>query len=368
MFNRVQQKGNSMFRYLGVFSLSVLFIVPVIASEATDEFILALGACDRGLQMPSPKSYGALNVLQILLKKYQSGSREALAIDPDLKGLSTRYEGEVLKSLSFAEAYRRCEGQLGEKVKQAEIEVAKQSELRQRRLQEQQLAAERKFVQKQQAESHAVTAIQSCQTVTAATAVTLFSKYQFEKQQALQLVPEIVQHVLNVQQALGESKRNVAQWFLYCDQRFARLLPPPPTQPMSNLNVATLPYLSELSPTLLPRVEFIHLPQSRLPARPTLIVTTRPPEPAVSEKVPPPLSKAEVMYQELLTKIQGERLKILQQEKRLPDIVNRRDLDYHKATRWQYQKMTASGSEKCVVYNFVNNQQVHSKELNGQCQ
>lgn len=358
-----------MFRYLGVFSLSVLFVVPVIASEAIDEFILALGACDRGLQMSSPKSQGALNVLQILLKKYQTGSREALAIDPDLKGLSTHYEGEALKAISFAEAYHRCEVQLIDKVKQAELDVAMQLELRQRRLHEQQLAIEREAVQKQLAEHHVATAIQNCQTVTATTAVTEFSKYELEKQLALQLSPEIVQLSLNTEQISGESPRSVAQWFQYCDQIFAGLLPPPPTEPMSNLNVATLPYLAELPLTLLPTVEFVHTPQSRLPAvRHTLIFSALPPEPVVAEKVQKPISNAEAMYQELLTKMQGDRLKVLQQEKRLPDSVNRRDLDYHKATRWQYQKTTASGSGKCMIYNFANNQQVYSKELNGQCQ
>ncbi|MEZ5672879.1 MAG: hypothetical protein R3E08_11090 [Thiotrichaceae bacterium] len=34
-------------------------------------------------------------------------------------------------------------------------------------------------------------------------------------------------------------------------------------------------------------------------------------------------------------------MKVLQIEKRLPDAVDNRDMDYHRATRWQYQK-TAS--------------------------
>jgi hypothetical protein len=200
--------------------------------------------------------------------------------------------------------------------------------------------------------------------VTATTAAATFAKYSLEKQRALQLYPEIVQHVLP---AFGDAKQNVAQKFQYCDQLFARLLPSN-EESLTHLSYVTFPYTVELSATLLPPIEFVHAPQFRvpkelLPVPPTVIAIQ------VSEKATDqPISKTDELYQEWLAKMQGERLKILQQEKRLPDNVNRRDLDYHKATRWQYQKTTASGSEKCVVYSFQNNQQVATKELYGQCQ
>lgn len=360
-----------MFHYLGAFSLSISLIVPAVASEnALDEFITALNACDRGLAMPAPKSSGALSILQLLVKKYQDNSRDALASNADLKNLSTRYNGEILKSLSFAESYRRCEGQLGEKMKQAEVEVARQLELRRHRLLEQQRAAELSAVRKQQAEYHAVIAIQHCQTVTAPTAAVVFAKYSSEKQQALQLYPEITQQVLHIPHTSDVSKQNAAQWFQYCDQLLTRLLPPP--EPVIHLSFATLPYAVDVPPTLLPMVEFILPPQSHVPRVPevrSVLTAMATLQPVVTEKVSDkPLSKAEEMYQTVLAKMQGERLKVLQQEKRLPDHVNRRDLDYHKATRWQYQKNTASGSEKCVSYNFVNNQPVVAKELYGKCQ
>lgn len=359
-----------MFRYLGVFSLSILLVGPARASEdAMDEFVSALNACDRGLAMSAPKSLGALGILQMLLKKYQDSSHEALKTDADLKKLSTYYNGDVLKSVSFAEAYRRCEAQLGEKTKQAKIEVAKQLELRQRRLLEQQQVVDQLAVQKQQSEYHAVTAIQHCQAVTAPTAPAIFAKYLSEKQQALQLYPEIVQQILPLQRALGESKQSAAQWFQDCEQLFTRLLPPLVSKPLVYLSFSTLPYLVEVSPTLLPMVEFVHTPQASLPEVRHVLTITATPQPADLEKISDkPSSKTEEIYRTLLIKMQGDRLKVLQQEKRLPDNVNRRDLDYYKATRWQYQKTTTSGNEKCVIYNFSNNQQVYAKELNGQCQ
>jgi len=65
--------------------------------------------------------------------------------------------------------------------------------------------------------------------------------------------------------------------------------------------------------------------------------------------------------------MQGDRLKILQTEKRLPDTIDGREQDYQKATRWQYQKVTVSGKDKCVIYSFANNRLTRTKEFSGQC-
>jgi len=70
-------------------------------------------------------------------------------------------------------------------------------------------------------------------------------------------------------------------------------------------------------------------------------------------------------YKSLLSKVQGDRLKILKEEGRLPDFVDDEDYNYQKAKIWQYEK--ANGS-KCNMYTFKNNQLAKTqKNLRGQC-
>lgn len=70
-------------------------------------------------------------------------------------------------------------------------------------------------------------------------------------------------------------------------------------------------------------------------------------------------------YKSLLTKLQGDRLKILKAEGRLPDFVDDEEYNYQKAKIWQYEK--ANGS-KCSMYTFKNNQLAKTqKNLKGQC-
>lgn len=375
---------------------------------AMSEFIAALDACDRGLTMSPPKSQGSLDILQMLLGKYQMSSHDALEKDSSLKSLSSTYNGDSLKSLTFAEAYHRCETQLFDKVKRADIEVKQRIELRQRRFVEQQPAVEKLLLQMQQAEIHAITAIeQGCNNlqVTVENAPTLFSQYTAEKQQALQLYPEIGQRLATPQSQPAETKlkiiKNIAYWFKECDALFARLLPPPaviaPPPPKSPQLSAlppdtALPYVIE-SPivAIIPHAELVPTPlcfpitaddkvaphsltmtSLNVSDPPPVVAAEVQPEteveiptdsPALSE---PEVATAENIYQEWLTKMQGDRLKVLQSEKRLPDTTDH-DLDYPKATRWQYQKTTASGRDKCVIYSFANNKLTRTKETNGQC-
>lgn len=389
-----------------------LFILPytIHAADqwAMSEFVAALDACDRGLTMSPPKSQGSLDILQMLLSKYQMSSHDALEKDSSLKSLSSTYNGDSLKSLTFAEAYHRCETQLFDKVKRADSEVKQRIELRQRRFVEQQPAVEKLLLQMQQAEIHAITAIeQGCSNlqVTVENAPTLFSQYTAEKQQALQLYPEIGQRPATPRSQPAETKlkviKNIAYWFKECDALFARLLPPPTViapPPPKSLPISALPpesalpYVTE-SPivAIIPHAELVPTPlcfpitaddkvAPHSLTMTSLNVSDPPPvvaaevEPETEVEIPtdspalsePEVATAENIYQELLTKMQGDRIKVLQSEKRLPDATDH-DLDYPKATRWQYQKTTASGRDKCVIYSFANNKLTRTKETNGQC-
>lgn len=403
----------SQYKYILLISLLALpYTVYATDQWAVDEFVAALDNCDRGLAMSPPQSQGSLSILQILLKKYQMSSTEALEKDSSLKSLPNPYNGNTLKSLTFAEAYQRCETQLPEKVRNAEVEIKQRIEIRLRKLAEQQAAAEQLAAQIQQAETHAFNAIeQGCNhlQLTEDTAINSFPQYTQEKQQALQLYPEIGQQLApNLQQHI-ETKlkisKNIAYWFQECDALFARLLPqpapPPESSPTSSFSPSpTLPYTANLPQiAIVPATELVptplNLPKMAEKVTHTLAITAlRSPDPPnspalliESEVLSPELKieeedvintivaaqesseteLAEKKYQELLTKAQGDRLKVLQIEKRLPDAVDGRDMDYHKATRWQYQKTALSGKDKCVIYSFANNRLTRTKEFSGQC-
>lgn len=384
---------------IGLFTLSHAIhavdepVVPVVS-----EFVAALNACDSGLNMPLPKSQGSLNVLQMLLRKYQLNSQNALEKNSSLKNFSNLYHGEYFKSVPFSEVYRRCETQLAEKVKRAEIEVTQRIEARQRKFVEQQPIVEKLLVQIQQAEFHAFTAVdQGCvyAQLTVDNALILFPKYTEEKQKALQLYPDIGLRKLNA--AKSKYIKSIERWFQECDALFARLLPPPPviapppisqTPPIKINTFNQLPYLAEFLPAAaIPTIEIVPIPQPRAYFPPKSIeiphtfaitsLNSPPPVPELTEPVVAPVEspkepeismvETEKMYQELLAKVHGDRLKILQTEKRLPDVVDGRESDYQKAPRWQYQKVTASGKDKCVIYSFANNRLTRTKEFSGQC-
>jgi hypothetical protein len=373
------------------------------------EFVTALNACDRGLNMPLPKSQGSLDILQMSFQKYLMNSHSALEKNPSLKNFSNIYNGEYFKSVPFSEVYHRCETQLAEKVKRAEMEVTQRTEARQRKFAEQQPLVEKLLVQIQQAESHALNAIdKGCAhaQLTAENAVLLFPKYTEEKQQALQLYPDIGLRKLNVAKYADVKSKNfkkIDHWFQECDALFARLLPPPviapppisqpisQTPPQIEINTFNqLPYLAEFLPAAaIPAIEIVPTPQPRayfpiakIETPHTLAMTSLslPPPPVVEPVVEPvvtpiespkepekPVVETDKTYQELLAKMQGDRLKILQTEKRLPDTIDGREQDYQKATRWQYQKVSASGKDKCVIYSFAHNRLTRTKEFSGQC-
>jgi hypothetical protein len=77
------------------------------------------------------------------------------------------------------------------------------------------------------------------------------------------------------------------------------------------------------------------------------VPTVTPPvvTPAPTAVTPPPATATpaetvddpKVEYQKLLNATEGDRQKILKDEKRLPDYINDEDNDYKKADHWQYE-------------------------------
>ncbi len=70
-------------------------------------------------------------------------------------------------------------------------------------------------------------------------------------------------------------------------------------------------------------------------------------------------------YRGVMAKAQGDRLKILKDEKRLPEFVDDQDFNYLKAKIWQYEKPTG---DKCNIYTFKGNQLIKTvKNFSGAC-
>lgn len=92
--------------------------------------------------------------------------------------------------------------------------------------------------------------------------------------------------------------------------------------------------------------------------------SSNPPSPAESDNA----DTDEAEYKSVMAKMQGDRLKVLKEEKRLPDFVDfvdDEDYNYQKATTWQYEK---ADGKRCSIYNFKENKLVKTnKNLAGAC-
>jgi hypothetical protein len=94
--------------------------------------------------------------------------------------------------------------------------------------------------------------------------------------------------------------------------------------------------------------------------------------PAPTGATPPPAATTppetvddpKVEYQKLLNAVEGDRQKILKDEKRLPDYINDEDNDYKKAEHWQYE---SEDGKKCTVYTFAKDGKATKKSVNGEC-
>jgi hypothetical protein len=69
-------------------------------------------------------------------------------------------------------------------------------------------------------------------------------------------------------------------------------------------------------------------------------------------------------YKQVMATLAGDRLKVLKDEKRLPDFVDDEDNQYKKAKIWQYENDDGS---KCKIYTFKGDKLSQSKTQKGEC-
>ncbi len=342
--------------------LCLLFIGMIVGIVQADElankkFRAALNVCEKALQVEMPKSYGSLSRLNGLLKRYQRNRDEALAVDPSLKDSTEQhYKGDFFADKPFVEAYRICEGELPSKVSQAESQVQQKEsarKARQQALSEQSNALLEKI---DLAKNYVASAInRHCANylrapTSASDAVSpLYQEYQQAKQQAIATYPEIVRQfhqVLITDPENGEEKtvsKTVGLWFKYCDAQFTHQ-PEKEEEPPAKENPSTA---VEAEGPMLP------------PASPPVVEKTADaPEPSPENQE----DEIDPDYQAALKYFKGDRLKVLTDEKRVPDFVDNEDNDLKKSNVWQYED-----EEKCTTYTFQSNKLTKSKTTPGEC-
>jgi arginyl-tRNA--protein-N-Asp/Glu arginylyltransferase len=336
-----------------------LFIVTIVQADelANKEFRAALAVCEKALQVETPKSSGSLSRLSSLLKRYQRSRDSALAIDPSLKDSTEQhYKGDYFADKSFVEVYRICENELANKVSQAELQV-KQREANRKARQQQILEQSDELIKNMSTAKEYVTAAinQHCisylrtPTLKEEALSSLYQEYQQARQKALETYPDIVKQfhrATMIDPDSGEEQvvsKTIENWFKYCDAQFTHQ-----DSVSSVKEEATVP--SETEGPLLP-------PSSTEVKTPTTVPQPEKNEAAVSDE-----AEIDPEYQEALKNFKGGRLKVLTDEKRLPDFVNDEDNNLQKASVWQYED-----DKKCTTYTFQGDNLIKPKITPGEC-
>ena len=251
--------------------------------------------------------------------------------------------------------------------------------------------------------------------------------YLAAKAAALDSYPDVVKQLHESVIIDTEEERQVTKtvqaWFRYCDDAFknpasinavdktpekapekpvevlSTPVPPAPTTPVVATPAevkpvtppavvpANLPSIEDEgpmpqpAPIVAPPAPVMPAPTS-MPAPTTPAVVTPPVEVKPAAPVIPPATPAganpppaaatpaetvddpKVEYQKLLNATEGDRQKILKDEKRLPDYINDEDNDYKKADHWQYE---SEDGNKCTVYTFAKDGKATKKPINGEC-
>jgi len=345
-------------------ALTVMIRVAHADELANKKFRSALAVCEKALQVEMPKSYGSLSRLNSLLKRYQRSRDEALAIDPSLKDSTEQhYKGDFFTDKAFIEAYRVCEGELADKVSQAEAQV-KQRESDRKARQQEGLEQSNELMEKMDlAKGYVATAInQHCvsylraPTLKGEAVSPLYQQYQQAKQQAIETYPEIVKQfhqAVIIDPDSGDEQtvsKMVSSWFRYCDAKFTHQLEN--SEDSSVKETVTVP--SETEGPMLP-------PSSSTTAKGASKAT--PPVPQKENKELDNGEEIDSEYQAALKSFKGDRLKVLNDEKRLPDFVNDEDNDLQKSSEWQYED-----DKKCNTYVFQGDQLTKSKVTPGECE
>lgn len=258
-------------------------------------------------------------------------------------------------------------------------------------------------------------------------AAVVHKPYLAAKAAALDSYPDVVKQLHDSVIIDPEEERQVTKtvqaWFRYCDEAFknpaslnaekpvvseppvatttpAVVTPPPveikPVTPPVEVKVETapvkpsLPSIEDEGPMPQPASTSTPTPVIAPTVAPTPIVTPAPAEvkpvtppappvvtppaviPAPTTAMPPPatatpsetVNDPKVEYQKLVDTLDGDRQKILKDEKRLPDYINDEDNDYKKADHWQYE---SEDGNKCTVYIFTKDGKATKKPINGEC-
>lgn len=385
-------------------TIVLLFLLTVstanaVPQRAINKFKSALSSCDRGMQMAMPKSRGSLRVLQSLLKRYKSNRNAAIALDETVKELETEfYTGSFFTvETSFNEAYQICENDFSEKVSNAEALIAEKIIARKARQQQQQARREVLIEQSNAAKRQVFLAINEYCThyLRDPSATSLYEKYQTAKQKALELYPEIVKQFHEATILDRESgqeanfNRTVAAWFKYCEAAFTQqaqtMGPTPP--PVTAAPVGPTPPPITAAPVSPTFVEEGPMPPSQVNAPTTTdmasVDETKTPQPTTSidthdEERPATTETSEgdddddeeyrqemeAEYQKVIATMSEDRLRVLKDEKRLPDYVDDDDGNYKKAKTWQYE---FEDENKCRTYAFKGNKLMRGKTSSGEC-
>ena len=360
--------------------LLLLFNHSVIAAnpQAVSYFESALTACDRGLKMRMPRSRGSLRILKSLWNRYQYNRDLALKYDESVKDTTEHfYHGKFLsQKTSFLEAFKLCETDFPNKVKEAETVVTQN--IKERELKQQQQAVQRQDLIKNQeaAKREVVLAVNEyCANRLNNPSLpvsSLYENYLAAKQKALSIYPQIVNQIHQATLIdMGTSEetnlsQSIQDWFNYCDTVFARQTdndsePVPAISQLSPISMAMVGPEGPTPPNLKsPAATTSPTPPENNPAN----ATKAEPKPAQSRDDITELDFDQEEYQQIVSTSTADRLKVLKNEGRLPDYVNDEDSDYQKANTWQYEN---EEQNLCNIYKFKENKLVESKNLSGEC-
>jgi len=375
--------------------LLLLFTHSVLGADtlAIRQLQFAFNACERGLQSEKPESQGSFRVLQSLLKKYENNRDSALQKVPNLKGSENeRYSGTLLDGKTFAEAHQICETDLYEKVAAAEQYINDKKEKRIARQKANQAEVEATLQKIKQAKQEITIAVnQNCIQFLRAPETKsrhLYDNYVVAKEKALALYPKIIKQFHEITTVDPDTEetttevKTVKYWFNLCEEAFSE-------QGYEQIpSIAIVPVVPQEDTAILQLPEIAEdIPNTTAPVAPTPAIAVVAPQDnqvisdeedeeidAVDDGDDEDISSMSGMvameasdddeYQMILSKVQGDRLKILTTEKRLPDFNNDDEGITENATEWQYE---AEDGSQCTTYVFKDSGLTHTKNNKGEC-
>ena len=309
--------------------------------------------CEQGLLLPAPRSVVGLKVLQRYFKKYETYRNAATVSDPQIVKSNAPYKprNPQFGEKDYKTLYEQCETELVAKI------TATQTQVDQHVAQFQQTAAQRlEIVSKLTAD--VMPMVKSTMDLCAHYVQTPLPEeaddkaraqlnadtttYQSQKKQIIKTHPGILQTPYKSlrydtdAETTEEIEQALLYWFEYCDGLFVD------TQ-SGDIDTEGPP-----------------LPNSDS-ARPA----------KENDDQPPPsddgADDAAAMLADAMNNAQGERKKVIEQEKRQPDFTDN-DNDQYNASTWFFDSDTPNGSE-CHIYTFNKDHSIaNQKTTKGLCE